>query len=160
MSGFSLPLTRLVHENLSIIMCFAYSQRPLEAMMCRNFGGRHKYLEKALFDLSAGRAEKACLELALFLRMADDEISISRYHAATSSAINCGKLTIKDGTERKLPFREVANKIIHSVRLEWDLLREPDPILICYSRDDEKWLRAEIDWVGVSSVCGQLMGCP
>jgi len=157
MSDFSLPLTRLVHENLSIIMCFAYSQRPLYAMIDRKFVGQWKYLDRALFDLSAARAEKACLELALFLRMVDDESKISRYHAATKNIPNCGKLVMKKGPERELPFREVANKIIHCSRLEWDVLREPDPVLICHTREEEKWLRAEIDLVAVSAVCGQLM---
>ncbi len=35
MNRFSLPLTRLVHENLSIVMCFAYSRTPLAEMVER-----------------------------------------------------------------------------------------------------------------------------
>jgi hypothetical protein len=73
MSRFSVPLTRLVHENLSIVMCYAYSQKPLAEMIESKFKGEWKYLNKALFEISAERAEKACLELALFLRMVDDE---------------------------------------------------------------------------------------
>jgi hypothetical protein len=76
MSGISLSLTRLVHENLSIVMCFAYSQKPLVDMIDSKFKGEWKYLNKALFEYSAERAEKACLELALFLRMVDDEWEI------------------------------------------------------------------------------------
>ena len=68
MSRFSLPLTRLVHENLSIVMCFAYSRKPLEKMIQAKFKGEWKYLNKALFEISAEQAEKACVELALFLR--------------------------------------------------------------------------------------------
>jgi len=52
MSRFSLPITRLIHENLSIIMCFAYSQRPLENMVNVDFRGEWKYLNKTLFDIS------------------------------------------------------------------------------------------------------------
>ena len=157
MNGFSIPLTRLVHENLSVIMTFAYSQRPLAGMMERSFRGSHKYVEKALFGLSAARAEKACLELALFLRMVDDEEKITEYYAATKNAPNCGKLIMRKGPEKNLPFREVSNKIIHAARIEWDLMREPDPALICHSRDTEKWLRAEVDLVALSFVCGRLM---
>jgi len=50
MSHFSLPLTRLVHENLSIVMCFAYSRKSLSKMVEGNkFMGEWKYLNKALF---------------------------------------------------------------------------------------------------------------
>ena len=157
MSGFPLPLRRLVHENLSVIMTFAYSQRPLAGMLERRFKGHHKYLEKALFGLSAARAEKACLELALFLRMVDDEEKITEYYTATKNAPNCGKLVMRKGPEKNLPFREVSNKIIHAARIEWDLMREPDPALLAHSRDTEKWLRAEIDLVALSFVCGRLM---
>ena len=145
MSRFSLPLTRLIHENLSIVMCFAYSQKPLAVMIDGKFKGEWKYLNKALFDISAERAEKACLELALFLRMLDDEEEISAYHTATKNVPNCGKLIMKNGSEKVLTFREVANKVIHSSRLEWEFLKYPDPLLICHTRDKEEWLRAEVD---------------
>jgi hypothetical protein len=110
-----------------------------------------------LFGLSAERAEKACLELALFLRMVDDDEKITEYYAATQNAPNCGKLVMIEGPEKDLPFREVSNKIIHAARIECDLMREPDPALICHSRDTEKWLCAEIDLVALSFVCGRLM---
>jgi len=147
----------LVHENLSIVMCFAYSRKPLSEMIEDKFRGEWKYLNKALFDVSAERAEKACLELALFLRMVDDEEKISDYHAATKNVPNCGRLIMKDGSEKTLTFREVANKVIHSTQLEWEFLKSPEPKLICHTRDKEQWLRAEVDVVAVAAVCGQLM---
>ena len=153
----SLPLARLVHENLSIVMCFAYSQKPLVEMIDSKFKGEWKYLNKALFEYSSERAEKACLELALFLRMVDDEWEISAYHAATKNVPNCGRLVMKDGSEKPLTFREVSNKVIHSSRLEWHLLKPPNPFLFCHSRDTEKWLRAEIDLIAFAAVCGQLI---
>lgn len=157
MSGFSIPLTRLVHENLSVIMRYAYSQAPLAKMVETKFEGEWKYLNKDLFELSAERAEKACLELALFLRTLDEDEGISAYHAATRNIPNCGKLIMKDGTEKPLPFREFANKVIHASRFEWEVFGESEPRLICHTRDKEKWLRADIDLVTLSSVCGGLM---
>lgn len=65
-------------------------------MIESKFLGEWKYLNKALFDVSAERAEKACLELALFLRMLDDEEKISAYHDATKNVPNCGRLIMKD----------------------------------------------------------------
>lgn len=138
-------------------MCYAYSQAGLATMVNTKFQGEWKYLNEALFELSAARAEKACLELALFLRTLDEDEGISAYHAATKNIPNCGKLVMKDGTEKPLPFREFANKVIHASRFEWDVFGDSEPRLICHTRDKEKWLRAEIDLVALSSVCGSLM---
>jgi len=49
----------------------------LKDMVERKFRGQWKYLDKALFEISVERAEKACMELALFLRIVDDEHEIS-----------------------------------------------------------------------------------
>ena len=156
MSEYSLPLSQLIHENLSIIMCFAYSRRPLENMVDTKFAGRWRYLNKALLDISQERAEKACLELALFLRMIDDEEGISEYHKETHVP-NCGRLIVKGGKEKSLTFREVSNKMIHSAKLEWNFEDQSLPKLVCHSRNKEKWIRAEIDMIALASVCGQLM---
>ncbi len=156
MSNFSIPLTRLVHENLSIVMCYAYSQARIKEMVDEQFQGEWKYLNKALFEISAERAEKACLELALFLRTVDDEKNISDYHKATKNILNCGKLVMKDGSEKPLTFREFANKVIHASRFEWDVFGALEPQLLCHTRDKEKWLRAEVDLLALSCACGQL----
>jgi len=70
---------------------------------------------------------------------------------------NPKRLIMKDGSDKPLTFREVANKVIHSSRLEWELLKCQDPLLLCHTRDKEQWLRAEIDLVAFAAVCGQLM---
>jgi hypothetical protein len=156
-------LTRLVHENLSIVMCFAYSQKPLADLIEASFGGEHKYLNKALFEISEERANKACLELAIFLRMLDDEQKSSAYDARTKNVTDCGRLIKKDDTVEALTFREVTNKVIHSSRLEWKLLEfsnpEPGsrPSLICHTGDEEKWVRAEVDLAALAFVCGRFM---
>ena len=159
MSGYSLPLTRLIHENLSVVMCFAYSRKPLVELM-DHFKGEWKYLNKALFEISEQRAEKACLELALFLRILDDEEKISEYFASTASPPNCGKLVMKGGSDEVLPLREVANKVIHSSRLEWDF-SDQQPVLVCHARPEQiekcKWVRAEVNVVALAAVCGGLM---
>ena len=125
-------------------------------MIDAKFAGDWKYLNKALFEISAERAEKACLELALFLRMLDDEQNISDYHKQVGSP-ECGQLILKDGSNRGLTFRDVTNKIIHCLRLEWNFPEDGEPQLICHSRDEEKWALAIIDLVGFAGFCGQLM---
>jgi hypothetical protein len=126
-------------------------------MVEENFFGEWKYLNKALFDVSEQRVEKACLELALFLRLVDDEEKITETIARTGTPWNCGRLLKKDGSDAALPFREVANKIIHASRLRWDIPQTGTPLLICESREEDRWVRAEVDIVKLASFCGQLM---
>ena len=126
-------------------------------MINAKFRGEWKYLNKALFEVSAKRAEKACLEWRCFSACWDDEKRISDYRAATRSIPNCSRLIMKDGSEKSLTFREVADKVIHSSRLEWEFVKFPDPPLICQTRNTEKWVWAEIDVVAVAALCGQSM---
>jgi hypothetical protein len=152
---FSLPMTQLVHENLSIMMTFAFSRKPLERYMER-FAGEWEYLRKSLFEISEQRAEKACLELALFLRLVDDEQDISGYHKQTGGP-DFGRLVLKNGQIDKLQLRDVCNKIIHASGLTWDFSHEADPVLICHSQNQEKWVRAEVDLFALAGFCGDIM---
>jgi len=156
MSNFSLPLTALVHENLSIVMDFCFSRKPLDQLLTANFAGEWKYLRKALFSMSEQRAGKAALELALFMRLLDDRDDISGYMNQTSTW-TFGRLVVKDKPDQTLKMRDVANKIIHASELEWDLSRDNNPLLICISQKKERWLRAEIEIVAVAAFCGGLM---
>lgn len=85
MNKFTMPFTEILHENLSIVMCVAYSRKPLNEMVERVFMGEWDYLRKVLFEISAQRAEKACLELALVLRILDDEFNVSKYEKQTGT---------------------------------------------------------------------------
>jgi hypothetical protein len=154
-SSFSLPFTRLVHENLSIVMTFAFSRRPLEELVQDKFLGEWKYLRKMLFEISTERAEKAAIELAVFLRLLDDEEDISGFLATSGRGF--GTLVDKSGKRKPLKFRDVANKIIHASGLEWDFSLENQPILVCHSRDKEKWSRAEISVVALSAMAGNII---
>lgn len=157
MTNFALPFTSVLDENLSILMSFAYSQKPINEMVERRFKGEWKYLRKALFDIAAQRAERASLELALALRILDDDWKVSEYLKQRSRPDNCGKLIMRDQTQRDLPFREVANKVIHASERTWEFSESSDPVLVCHSRDKEKWLRAEVDVVSLAAICGMFM---
>jgi hypothetical protein len=138
-------------------MSFAYSHKPLKKLVEDNFMGEWEYLHKALFDMPVKRAEKACLELALFLRILDDDENITGYQKTFKLGLNYGRLFLKNGTDKILTFREVANKVIHSSRIEWDFTKKEDPILVCYTRDEEKWVKAEVNIIAIAALCGQLM---
>ncbi len=129
---------------------------PLEELVKTKFEGEWKFLRKALFAIPEERATKACIELALFMRLLDDKEDISGYLKQTS-ARSFGRLILKDKPEKKLVLREVANKIIHAADLEWNFSSEDRPVLVCTSHKNEKWTHAEIDIVAVAAFCGQLM---
>lgn len=156
MSPFSLPLTQLIHENLSVLMSFAFSRQPLEQLVKTKFEGEWKFLRKALFAIPEQRATRACIELALFLRLLDDKEDMSGYLKQTSGR-SFGRLILKGKPAKRLELREVANKIIHASDLEWDFSAEHSPVLVCSSQNTGKWVQAEINVVAVAAFCGQLM---
>jgi len=156
MAKLSLPMTKLIHENLSILMTFCFSRKPLSELIETKFQGEWKYLRKGLFDVSETRAEKACLELAMFLRLLDDEEDLSGYLKQTSNW-GFGRLILNGNPDEQLGLRDVCNKIIHASDLQWDISNEEKPILVCNSREPKRWIRAEIDVVSLAEFCGQLM---
>jgi hypothetical protein len=156
MSNFSFPLTTLVHENLSIVMDFCFSRKPIDQLVTTKFLGEWKYLRKVLFSMSEQRAGKAALELAMFMRLLDDREDISGYLNQTDTW-SFGRLIIENKPDKVLKMRDVANKIIHSATLEWDLSKEGNPILVCISQKKDKWLRAEVEVVALAGFCGGLM---
>jgi hypothetical protein len=156
MSNFSLPLTELIHENLSIVMDFCFSRKPISELVTTKFLGEWKYLRKALFLMSEQRAGKAALELAVFMRLLDDREDISGYLDKTRNW-SFGRLIFEEKPDQTLKMRDVANKIIHASALEWDLSNAERPVLICISHKKEKWIRAEVDVVALATFCGGLM---
>lgn len=156
MSRFSQPLTHLIHENLSVLVTFAFSRVPLQLLRDKKFRGEWKYLDRALFTVSEQRAEKACLELATFIRLLDDDENIAEYLRQTGGN-SFGRVIKKDQPDEALYLRDLTNKIIHAHHLEWDFSTPEDPKLACISRQPERWLKAEVQVVALAAFCGQLM---
>ena len=155
MSKLSLPVARLVRENISVLMTYAFSKAPLQNLVEKTFAGDWKQFHETVFLLSEQRAEKACLELAIFLRYLDDDEDLNRYY--DRATFQFGRLEFQDGSTEELKLREVANKIIHAAGFEWDLSQPFKPKLVCISRETEKWIRARVDVVAVSAVCGSFI---
>ncbi len=139
-------------------MTYAYSQGPLREMVKERFVGHWKYVEKSLFEISETRAARACFELALYLRTFDDDEQMTKYYAALKNPIDCGEVHFGSGAKTKrLGFRDAANKIIHSARLEWTFDNHKAPLLICHGRPNQKdWVRAEIHLISLVAVCGRI----
>lgn len=158
MTKLSLPVSRLVRENMSILMTHAFSIGPIKELFTKTFQGEWKQYQDTVFLISEQRAEKACLELAIFLRYLDDEEGLLKYFNRDQSTINFGTLYFSNETEKDLKLRDVANKIIHAVGYKWDISQPMKPKLVCIAREKEKWLEAKIDIVALSTVCGSLAG--
>jgi hypothetical protein len=79
LSWHHLPLTKLIHENFSVIMAYAFSTPVLSKWVRENFRGEWKYLHKALFEIPVERANLALLEFATQFRLLDDHHKISDY---------------------------------------------------------------------------------
>jgi hypothetical protein len=77
----NLPLTKLIHENFSVIMTYAFSMPKLFKWVNR-FEGEWKYLHKACFEISEQRANIALLEFATQLRLLDNYYPLPEYFSA------------------------------------------------------------------------------
>lgn len=149
-----LPLTKLIHENLSVILNFAFSRSPLEKLMSERFKGEWKYLYKTIDEISDARAVRACLELATMMRVLDDRERIADYQRRLKSP-SFGRVH-KDGSpDEDLHLRDLTNKILHAQSITWDFSDPEMPLVICLPHQSERWSRAEINIVQLAAFCGQ-----
>jgi hypothetical protein len=157
----NLPYTKLLHENFSVIMTYAFSEPVLARLLNSRFHGEWKYLCKVCFEISGQRANRALLELALQLRLIDAKENLSTYFTliieATGRAPSHGKIIKKDGTEVDLSFREITNKILHSSGIEWEFDDPDNPVIICYLDEPSQWVRAEIQVLCLAALVGGFM---
>jgi hypothetical protein len=161
MPQFPLPLTDLIHDNLSVLMAFAYSRPALAVLRRDRIVGGWKHLDKALFEVAEKRAIKALIELALFLRALDDEQDIAGRKRSPKSQWTYGEALDDKGTRIVLDLREVANKVLHAASFEFHLAPTTDPKIICIARPDQlkrnKWVRAELELIPIAAACGMLV---
>lgn len=151
-----LRITQLIHDNCAIILTFAFSQPSLAKLRAERFEGEWKYLDRICFSVSRTRAERAALELAVHLRVLDDEQGLSS-NVWHKSKETLGKLHKADGGIGDLSFRDLTNKIMHSTSFDWDFSKPDDPVLVCYPVESDRWLKAEINIVSLAALCGDLM---
>lgn len=161
MSHYPLELIELIHESLSIVFRFMLSEKETNRVMEKYFQGSFKKLNEIVHDRAEKRAIKALIELAFFLRTLDDEKQLSDKEWAKATSV--GVLEKKGNTTEDLRVRDVANKIIHAIRFEW-LTDDPNsggvdwgPIIVCYPREPDKWIRAHIKLTALSAICGEII---
>jgi len=156
MPRFTQPLTQLIHESFSVIVTFAFSRLSLRSLRDSRFNGEWKYLDRALFEISQQRAERACLELATFIRLLDDLDSTANYFRVMKGR-SFGRVMKKGQADEPLYLRDMTNKIIHAHQLDWDFSVQENPMLICISSQPERWSTAEVEVVALAEFCGQLV---
>lgn len=152
----ALQITKLIHENCGILMTFAFSRGSLERVRNEKFVGTWKYFDKMCFDFPEVRATRAALELAVHLRVLDDEQKLQHYLQQTSHNV-FGTVQGANGRQGPLTFRDLTNKIVHSSRFDWDFAEPQNPKLVCHPSDAQKWTKAEIGIVALVPFCGELM---
>jgi hypothetical protein len=62
---------------------------------------------------------------------------------------------LKDGKTDALTPREMSNKIIHTERIVWRFADEP--MVVSFGRDQERWVRAEIEIIRLLALGAQFM---
>lgn len=154
----SVEATRLIHEHYGTLMAHVYSREPLLRLRDR-FLGEWKYLDRALFELSERRATRALIELALYIRLVDDDEG--QIASKLRAGQTYGEIVRKDGTRVELSYRDVANKIIHAARYGWSIGANGDPIVTCWPTQDQSgrgydWSSAAISLVALGAICGGL----
>lgn len=152
-----LAMTKLIHENCSIIMTYAFSQPVLSKLLRQMFQGEWKYFRKMLFDVSEERANRALLELAIQLRLLDDKERIAPCFDRGENSLKFGRVFAQDGSMKSMRFRDTTNKILHSSGFDWDFSNDISPKVICHPSDADRWLKAEIDVLNLGVACGELM---
>jgi hypothetical protein len=170
----ALPLTRLLHDNMAIVMTFVFSQAPIKRLIEERFKplperlkGPYTAYPERVEDFSCEvprrNATRACLEIAVLMRLIDDQHKIETARHLIKEAIpRCfGVLHRTDGTTELLSLREFAAKIIHAADLSWDLSDEKAPKLICIASGPEqkqyRWVRAEVDIVNLAFFCDRFV---
>ena len=151
-----LPWSALVHRKLATLATFAYSQSALAKMREEHFVGEWKFLNKVIHEIPSHEAKKACLEFALYLRALDDEQRLTDFWKQVKRIPVVGTLHLKNGKTEPLSPREMSNKIIHAEDIRWDFSGEPKLICTAWERENEKWVRAEIDVREMLAVGGML----
>jgi hypothetical protein len=153
----SYRLLPLIKENLSIILTFGLSRGPLHTMRSENFLGEWKYLDKLLFEVPQDLAERACIELAAYVRLLDDDEKLAELLRREKDPLVFGRVLKIGGPEEPLYLRDLTNKIAHASGFDWDFTAAEDPKLICQSDQPERWVHAEVRLVALADFCGRLM---
>ena len=106
------PIIKVITDNLSLVMMFAYSQPPLREFRRNSFTGGWELIDEVLFGIPEQLATRAMIELVLLFRTLDDHEDLDD----DSLGSQFGTLHLKSGNIKPLSIRDVANKTIHALQ--------------------------------------------
>ena len=156
MAELSLRVVEVIRECTATLLTFAFSRPRLAHIAEFGLQGEWDTYRRTLLELPEARVERACFELALFLRYLDEDQDLSAY-VANNSNLQLGTLLSTGKPDEVLSLREVSNKIIHSSSFDWDFGDASRPQLVCIAREPEKWSKARIDVLNLACVSGNLI---
>ena len=155
--------TAIIHENLVVLLTFAFSWSALKHYQGWLRSHRWNYQDKDVFwELRQQRARRAIIELAVMFRALDKAKKIASHPYVTThpSQPSYGDLYDRDGTLNPLPLWDVPNKIIHAESIDWDFADPKQPSVVCHApaEDHERWpwMKATIHITSFAAVCGAL----
>ena len=79
-------ITRLIHENLEIVLSFAFAQPGLTALLDERSRGEWNYLRKSVHEIGEVSADRALLELGTQIRVLDDAEGEANYLEQVSAS--------------------------------------------------------------------------
>ena len=145
---------RLINEHIATIMAFVCSRKRLTALVGSSPAIDWGYLRPVCFEIAERHADRALLELGLYLRIADDSVDkfLSTYQSKQGTSF--GELVGRDGSRKPLVFRDVSNKIIHATGYRWEELADTGrPVVTCLAGKPQdtrdNWAEASIDLLSV-----------
>jgi len=157
----NIPLTRVIHENMSVIAMYAFATPVLREVRRDVFKGEWKFLDQMLFEIPIPQIERAIIELGTMLRVLDNEQQLGDHLKGAESrnpgTHRFGEVTKPDGTTEPLWFRDMTNKLIHAASYEWDFSDAKAPAIICRSADTSRWRSARIEVQALLQLTGGLI---
>ena len=147
-------ITRLIHDNLWIIVSYAFAQPVVADVVRLQFAGDWKYLKRSMDQYAEMRADRALLEMATQLRVLDDAHGLSDIYRKQKHP-PLGHVIQADDTRSDLHFRDLTNKAMHGTKYEWRLGGK-DPTIIVHSGQPDRWKYAEIDIIALMALVGGL----
>lgn len=144
-------ITRAIHENVLIVVSFAYGLPSIEKVIQKHFKGEWKNLNRTIFETGEKRADRALLELATQLRVLDDAQNLAPRFPASF-----GNVTQGDGKVTDLFFRDMTNKVIHGAEYSWRLKEKAGPSVNITSGDPTRWQNADVHVLPFMALAGIL----
>ena len=108
----ALPLTRLVYDNMAIVVTFVYSQEPINRLLKEPFRDFWQHVENFSYEVPRRNAIRACLEIAVLIRLIDDQHKIANF-LDRHKLRHFGVVYRTDETTAPLHIRELTNKILN-----------------------------------------------